>query len=237
MASRRRPILLGWRLGAALLILLLSGACSTPIGVIRGSTQAVYRAATSNVLATGRPSEWSKQVLSRAGLSEWFETDPEAGLRELRQLLEPAVVADVLFALAELSFHHAEHTGQRPHYLAAAVYAYAFLFPTDIPVPEVFDPRRHLAAELYDRGLAHGLARPDGDDVVLEGGQQPLPFGQLDLSVEPSGFAWETYRLVRFVPVGRDLKKLATEAAAAPPKPKTAAEMTRDVGVTQLRST
>ena len=91
MASRRRPILLGWRLGAALLILLLSGACSTPIGVIRGSTQAVYRAATSNVLATGRPSEWSKQVLSRAGLSEWSCQGHPGTVEEMRRILREHV--------------------------------------------------------------------------------------------------------------------------------------------------
>jgi pimeloyl-ACP methyl ester carboxylesterase len=192
----------GWRLAAALLVPLLATACSTPIGVIRGSTQEVYRASTSNVLSTGEPSEWSTQVLNREGLAERFETDPEASLVELRRQLEPRVAADLLFALAELSFHHAERTGQRPHYLAAAVYAYAFLFPTDRPVPELFDPRRHLAAELYNRGLARGLARPDGENVVLESGPRPLPFGELDLLAEPSGFVWETYRLVRFVPVG-----------------------------------
>ena len=38
---------------------------------------------------------------------------------------------DHLFALAELSFVHAEDTRKPEYYLAAAVYAYAFLFPTD----------------------------------------------------------------------------------------------------------
>jgi pimeloyl-ACP methyl ester carboxylesterase len=202
MTSWRRLTVRLWRLGPALLILLLSSACATPIGVIHGTTQAVYRAATSNVLSTGRPSEWSTQALNRAGLSEQFETDPQAALQELRRRIGARDAADEIFALAELSFLHAEQSGQRAHYLAAAVYAYAFLFPSDIPPPGRFDPRVHLAMELYNRGFTRGLTRPDGADVVLEAGTLPLPFGELELSVESQSFRWETYRFVRFIPVG-----------------------------------
>ena len=37
--------------------------------------------------------------------------------------------SDALFTLSELSFYHAKESGKRPYYLAAAVYAYAYLFP------------------------------------------------------------------------------------------------------------
>ena len=60
---------------------------------------------------------------------------------------------DTLFALAELSFHHAEQAGKNEHYLAAAIYAYAFLLPEDgTPQPDPLDPRRRLAADIYNLG-------------------------------------------------------------------------------------
>jgi pimeloyl-ACP methyl ester carboxylesterase len=200
--ARGRPPTRRWGLGAAALVLLLSGACATPIGVIHGSTQTVYQASTANVLSSGQPSLWSTHVLNRAGLAERFEEEPEASLEALRRLLDRPDAMDVVFALAELSFLHAEHTGQPGHYLAAGVYAYAFLFPSDRPSPALFDPRRHVAAELYNRGFTRGLTVPERFEVTLESGTRALPFGTLDLSVDPSEFEWESYRLVRFVPVG-----------------------------------
>ena len=53
------------------------------------------------------------------------------GLAELHGGLRPADDDDRLFALAELSFLHADRTGDRAHFLASAVYAWALLFPGD----------------------------------------------------------------------------------------------------------
>jgi hypothetical protein len=106
MQHSLRLLLLSW-------LLLLVSACATPIGVSRVDTQAVYRSLTASVLSTDRPSAPTEQVLVRTGLAQRFHEDPYR-----------------LFALAELSFLHAEATHQPAYYLAAAVYAYAFLFPT-----------------------------------------------------------------------------------------------------------
>lgn len=196
----------GWVLGARLAlllgVLLLVGACATPIGVTRGSTQEIHHALTANVLSAGTPSGWSTQVLHRTNLYERFDEDAEAALGHLRKTFERRVTSDRLFALAELSFLYAERSGKREHYLASAAYAYAFLFPEDGPPPDPLDPRCRLAADLYNRGLTRGLASPEGEEVVLEAGALPLPFGQLELTVEPSGFLWGGYRFKRFIPVG-----------------------------------
>ena len=186
--------------------LFLLSACATPIGVARLSTQQAQQILTANALSAGTPSIWSSQVLQRNGLFTRFEEDPAATLTELHQMLRQPVdeerFQDRLFALAELSFLHAERSGAREYYLAAAVYAYAFDLPESGATPRPIDPRFRLAADLYNRGLARGLASAEGAEVVLKAGTYKLPFGELTLTAETSGFLWGGYRLKRFIPVG-----------------------------------
>ena len=187
-------------------LLFVVSACVTPIGVTRGTTQETYYTLTANVLSAGEPSNWSKQVLHRANLSERFAADPKATLGALHKSLAPELsedrLLDRLFALAELSFFYAEQSGETAHYLAAAVYAYALLLPEVGGRPPPLDPRVRLAADLYNIGLTRGLASPDGEQVVLEARTLSLPFGELALAAEPAGFFWSGFRFSRFVPVG-----------------------------------
>jgi hypothetical protein len=87
-------------------------ACATPVGVRRVGTQEAHRLLTANVLSTGAPSEHSLQVLSRQDLLAQFEQDPAGALATLHTRLQsttnPLVLNIRLFALAELSFFHAE---------------------------------------------------------------------------------------------------------------------------------
>lgn len=188
---------------ALLLLVCLAAGCASPIGVVRGTTQETYYNLTANVLSAGEPSSWSKQVLQRSNLMERYDDDPEAALGKMRKTLTTRFTPGRLFALAELSFYHAEQSDNKEYYLAAAVYAYAFLFPeNDARPPDPLDPRRRLAANLYNLGLVHGLDSPDGEEVLLQEGTYALPFGELELTVEPSAFRWAAYRLKRFIPVG-----------------------------------
>lgn len=109
---------------------------------------------------------------------------------------------DEFFALAELSFLHGENTGKKAYYLAAAVYAFAFLFPDEADTPpNAFDPRLRVAAELYNRGLAEGFASAEGTEVELRAGVYPLPFGELEVEFDPADLRWaEDRQLVNFVP-------------------------------------
>src|SRR3972149_8546292 len=147
----------------ALALLLLAAGCATPIGVVRGTTQETYYALTANVLSAGEPSSWSKQLLHRNNLTEQFEDDPEAALAELHKRLKEMITSDRLFALAELSFFHAEQSERRDYYLAAAAYAYAFILPgrEDMAIRPI-DPRARLALGLYNLGISRGLASPRG---------------------------------------------------------------------------
>lgn len=200
LTFRRAQII---QLGALAALLCWVSACATPIGVVRGTTQQTYYALTANVLSAGEPSSWSKQVLHRDNLSDRFDNDPSAALAELHKRLKDRITSDRLFALAELCFFHAERSGKREYYLAAAAYAYAFILPgrEDMMIRPI-DPRARLAVDLYNWGISRGLTSLDGEEVLLEAGTRALPFGEMTLTVEPSQFIWGGYRFKRFIPVG-----------------------------------
>ena len=183
-------------------VALLAAACATPVGISRVDTQTAHHLLTENAVATGRPSERAQVMLRRFGLLERFADLPADALATLHHDFVTRGGDERLFALAELSFLHAARSGERPHYLAAAVYAYALLFPGPEhgPALDPSDPRLRLAYDLYNLGLAEGLRRPDGDEVDLTPGIRPLPFGWLRVDVDPTGFDWLGYRLERFVP-------------------------------------
>jgi hypothetical protein len=141
----------GWRPplnAAAGSLLLVLAACATPIQVERADPRAVESELTSNMISTGELSEPTQIVLHRQDLTERFASDPEAAITILHRIVttgEPD--PDALFALAEMSFRHAEDGGKQAYYLAAAVYAFAFLFPDDpAQRPDRFDPRLRIAS-------------------------------------------------------------------------------------------
>jgi triacylglycerol esterase/lipase EstA (alpha/beta hydrolase family) len=188
-----------WTAVLALVVLFASG-CATPVGVTRLDEQAAHRELNANVLSTGQPSDYSTQLLERTALADRFKRDPQAVLAELNSGLGKPDERDRLFALSELSFAYAENSGNRSYYLASAAYAYAFLFPTDpADAPGPYDPRLRLAVDLYNRGIALGLATEDGKEVDLGARQLSLPFGSLDLSIEPDEFHYAGNQLTNFV--------------------------------------
>ncbi len=182
------------------LVILFGSGCATPVGVKRLDEQAAHRELNANVLSTGKPSDYSTQILERSALTDRFKSDPQTVLAELNSGLGKPDERDRLFALSELSFEYAEESGNQSYYLASAAYAYAFLFPTNpADAPGQYDPRLTLAVDLYNRGIALGLATKDRKEVDLSERQLSLPFGSLNLSVEPDGFKYGEYHLTKFV--------------------------------------
>ena len=179
--------------------------CSTPISVKPVDIQTAYDLRSQSALSAGKPSEASKMLLRRHGLLDRFETEPDVVLAELHAKLKPDD-EDRLFVLAELSFLHAQRTGDRAYYLASALYAWSLLYPEDgkgIQIPPS-DPRNRLSYAFYNQAIALGLAVDDADaetnEVRLKAGQYPLPFGTLELSLDESGMSWGGYPLDRFIP-------------------------------------
>ena len=187
-----------WKAALALIALFASG-CATPVGVKRLDEQAAHREFNANVLSTGTPSDYSTQILERLAFSDRFESDPQTVLAELNSGLGKPDERDRLFALSELSFDYAGESGNQSYYLASVAYRYALLFPTNpADAPGPYDPRLRLAIDLYNRGIALGLATKDGKEVDLSERQLSLPFGSLSLGIEPEGFNYGGSHLTKF---------------------------------------
>jgi len=178
-------------------------ACAPPIGVSRVGTRAVYRSFAANALSADRPSEWTRNTANSWGLLTRFDADPEGVLRQLRDIVTSGRGGRAeLFALGELSFLQGERTGMRPYYLAAAVFAYAFLFPKEPQEqPGEFDPRARIAADVYNEAIIKAFRAAGGRTVRLAPGTYPLPFGEVEVEMDPSCLAWGDRELVDFVPV------------------------------------
>ena len=194
------------QLAAGSLIFLLLQGCATPVGTNPVDIQTGYQLNSISALSAGEASEPTKMVLRRNGLLDRFGTEPESVLAELHAGLKPGGDEDKLFALAELSMLHAQQTNDHAYFLAASVYAWSLLFPGDGDSMQIkpSDPRYRLVYDIYNQGIAQGLANPNDDDqgeieVFLEPGEYPLPFGKLTVSVDETGLMWGGYKLEHFI--------------------------------------
>jgi len=189
------------------LVILIAGvalfACGTPVGVKRVDPRLVHRALTSNVLSSGRLSTPTQNILYRRDLVDRFDEDPEGALAYLHgQVIKRRGNRDDVFALAELSFAHAEETGSPSYFLASTVYAYAFLFPEEgHRKPDPLDPRYRLAADIYNRGITEGFSAAENGEVELRAGTYRLPFGSLNVDFDPAKLRLGSRQLNHFVPV------------------------------------
>ena len=184
---------------ALLIILAIIAGCATPVGVKKLDPKTVQRTLTANVLTNGTVSPFTAQILNRFGLAEEFQHQPAQVIAKIHKGLSGVSESDRLFALAELSFYHATQSHDQSHFLAAACYAYAFLYPGDEKaVPDSVDPRYRTAIDLYNRSIAEGLMSADGVEVMLRAGAYKLPFGTLNLYLNETEFQWGEYRLVHF---------------------------------------
>ena len=189
-------------LACSLVIALATAGCSAPVGVKRLSPRQQYRQLASNALTADDPSDASQIVLRRYNLADTYADQPELALTTLRAAtFGYGGGSDELFALAELSYRYAEHSGSREYALAAALYAYAFLFPVDPALrPEAVDARSRWAADIYAGGLTQTLTGPDGRTLQLQGGAHPLPWGTADIHFDASETKWSGRTLTDFVP-------------------------------------
>jgi len=178
---------------------VLSG-CATPVGVRRMDAQEADRKLTENVLVGANLSAPTMQILNRSGLAEKFGDSPAEVIAAIHEGMPTASEPDRLFALAELSYLHATRSGDRPYFLAAAVYAYAFVFPRQLKdAPDPFDPRLRTAVDLYNQGLAQGFTEKETRRVMLKAGVYRLHFGDLVVSIDPQEFRWGPFNLEDFV--------------------------------------
>src|SRR5215472_15058611 len=110
--------------------LLLTTGCATPVGVARVDAVTAQRQLTANALTTNELSPSARNVLRRWVLSERYDDDPASAIAALHTIAtDGRGDEDEVVTLAEMAYLYAEKTHQRPYFLAAAIYSFAFLFP------------------------------------------------------------------------------------------------------------
>jgi pimeloyl-ACP methyl ester carboxylesterase len=202
----RRPLArLTFRRASAVLAVLLLAGCNGPVRVVTLDQQSAYNWLNRSALTGDRVSETTLTVLRRHNLSESYAYYPAETIALLHAEVmgHPEGWSD-LFALAELSYATAEKEQSSERYLAAAVYAFAFLFPEpggERPSP--YDPRFRQACDLYNLALTMALSRPGGGEVVARAGRFQVPFGTLDVAMDQDRLKWGGRELGGFVPTGR----------------------------------
>src|SRR5690242_16887022 len=98
---------------SVLVLLVLAAGCATPIGVNYVNPHVAYQSLTANILSAERPSSFSARELMNLNLYQRFEDEPEQALAQMHASLAPSGDEDRVFALAELSFAHAENSKNR----------------------------------------------------------------------------------------------------------------------------
>src|SRR5262245_41037189 len=183
---------------------LTLAACAGPVGANRVDSKTVLRNLGRSAVATGEPSLQTRNVLFEHGLFEAFANDPEATIAVLhRAMVASQGNEDLLFALAELSLLQGQAANNPDYYMAATVYAYAFLFPDGAggTTPGRFDPRVRIAADLYNWTLTRAFTSSAGTEVVPRSGSFKMPFGQIDVAFDPAQLRAGTRELYGFTPV------------------------------------
>jgi pimeloyl-ACP methyl ester carboxylesterase len=184
--------------------LVLAASCAAPLRVRQVSATRFYVEQSQSALSSRDVSEHTRTVLRRHDLLNRYEADPDgtaAALREHR--IAGFAGREELFALAEISLFHAQRDDSAPHYLASALYAYAYLFPDDArAAPDPLDPRTRMACDMYNRALAKALGNATDDYVTPRSGTFALPFGELQIQFDERDLVWHRYRLVELSPMG-----------------------------------
>ncbi len=143
--------------------------------------------------ALDRPSERTLETLKRHDLEKRYGRDVSSALASLEKIARARPAAEVVYALAELSWIEGKRLDRRrkadalDRYLDSVAYAYDFLFDPELADGrQPTDPRFRLACELYNGGLdrliraaqANGKIQPEGTvGLKVHGGEQILRVG------------------------------------------------------------
>jgi hypothetical protein len=185
-----------------LLTLALLSACAPPLSVTSLDQRDAYRLANRSALSADGLSVATLTTLRRHALADSFDRYPDETIAVLHSEVvgHPEAWQD-LFALAELSYLTARREESQPRYMAAAVYAYAFLFPDRAEgKPDPFDPRFRQACDLYNLSLTAAVTQAGGDEVALKPGPYILPFGAVDITLDEASLNWGERRVIGLVP-------------------------------------
>ncbi len=188
---------------ACLLFLLSLVACSPPVAVDRVDLRTAYEEIDRTALSSDQLSEDTRTVLRRAALLDTFDTQPDAAIAALRaQAIASGMPWQDLYALSEMNYARGREIRSKPMLLASALYAYAVLFPSgDADRPSPYSQQFLHAADFYNLALTQVLSGPDSEGIpTLQSTQYALPFGTVDVTVDPAGLQFAGRNLTSFVP-------------------------------------
>jgi hypothetical protein len=220
------------KIATVLSMLAFLAACATPVGVREVDRGSVREVLTANAISTDMPSITSRQVMLRLGLGDDYRRDPEGALEELHDLTMREMAGDRLFALSEYSYLHGvaldrackrsrieprrrrtyrarntppppECERARSYYVAASIYAFAFLFPEAANQrPSPFDPRLRVAVDIYNLAMTSAIS-PERGEVTTGEISYSFHLGTLQLSLDPEEIRMADRRLEDLVPAAQ----------------------------------
>jgi hypothetical protein len=167
---------------SALLVFLLPlqstgcGLFAPQVQLDRVEAQRISTELSAFVLTDSVASTTTRSILYFYDLQDTFAADPVAAVRELHGHAAREPYRVLLFGLAEACFLAGREAENRDYFLAAAVYAYLYLFGEDDPTPaDPFDRKFRWACDLYNQSMPL-LPRPPAHD----------PGGPQDLAAAPA---------------------------------------------------
>jgi pimeloyl-ACP methyl ester carboxylesterase len=194
--------------------------CSSGVSVRHVSESSLLADWYASAIESKELSPRTQQTMRQLDLADLFQRQPLEAFHKLQELAIKEKQPDILFALAEITYHlgsDAERHQDREavvYYYLCAGYAYHYLFDdgysdqdsasqkefpegkeakaTSFQAP-VFDPRFRLACDLYNRGLSKciRIAQRVGRLDARQVLRLPTADAQqITLSVSHHGFAW-----------------------------------------------
>ena len=138
-----------------------------------------------SVASIDRPSERTLETLRRYDLDNEYRRDVNACLLRLEKAAQKRAEAELVYALAELSWIEAKRLDRRrkpqaiDRYLDAAAYAYDYLFDQDPILAEgrgPSDPRFRLAMEIYNAGVERLIRAAQTKGQIHPQNGEAIPF-------------------------------------------------------------
>ena len=171
------------------------------VGVHKIGPDAVQAKLGANAISGDEPSTFAVEALHSLDLVERFRKEPDEALRLLHRTAVEEKDHRLLYALAELSYAAGRQLNSRSHFLAAAIYAYCYLFDDrGVEATNPFDRRQRWACDLYNLGLERALVPVEVGSVELASLPRELPVGTIDVVLDRSGFPWSEEQFPRFLP-------------------------------------
>lgn len=177
---------------APLLMLAATTAVSADLSLIprRDGGRSDASAALESLTA---PSLRTLDTLRRIGLAETYEDDPDQGIRKLELFARQATDAELVYALAELSWLEGRRQDRRRkgqslgRYVDDVAYAYDFLFDPELAAGRnPADPRFLTAINLYNAGLERVIESALAKGKLEAGGTVTLALNDREYKIRVS---------------------------------------------------